>query len=72
MTLLIFKTDIKSKKKIETIHSLFKKLSSITNWNIDTQDIDNVLRIETTGQLKEQELISLIQTQGFYCESLPD
>lgn len=72
MTLLIFKTDIKSKKKIETIHSLFKNLSSITNWNIDTQDIDNVLRIETTGQLKEQELISLIQTQGFYCESLPD
>ena len=72
MELLIFKTDIKTKKKIKEVGSVFKNHPIIMNWSIDTEDIDNVLRIEASGNLSEGEIIHLITTCGFYCEALPD
>lgn len=72
MKLLIFRTDIKTKKKVKTIKPLFKNHSSILNWSIDLEDIDNVLRIEATENLNEGDIINLINTEGFYCDALAD
>jgi hypothetical protein len=72
MKLLILRTDIKTKKKVKLIKSLFNDHASIINWSIDIEDIDNVLRIEATNNLNESDLIGLIKTEGFYCESLAD
>ena len=72
MELLIFKTDIKSRKKVKTIKPLFKNHSDILQWSIDLEDIDNVLRIEATDNLSENEIIDLVQLNGFYIETLPD
>lgn len=70
--LLIFKTDIKTKKKVKIVGSIFNNNPMINKWNIDLDDIDNVLRIEAVGELKELDLIKLIRAHGFYCETLPD
>ena len=72
MKILIFRTDIKTKKKFKAIKPLFNKHPNISNWSIDIEDIDNVLRIEATESLIESDIISLTKTQGFYCEILKD
>ncbi|OEJ99331.1 hypothetical protein A8C32_09195 [Flavivirga aquatica] len=70
MNLLIFRTDIKTKKKVKIIKPLFNNHSSIIKWSIDIEDIDNVLKIEATKNLNENDIINLIRTKGFYCKPL--
>ena len=72
MNLLIFRTDIKSKKKVKAVKELFNKHPIITNWSIDLEDIDNVLKIEAHDDLKEKDLIYMLKTCGFYGEILRD
>lgn len=68
--LLIFKTNIKTQKKVNAVKSIFFNHPTITGWSIDTNDIDNVLRIETAGQLEENDIIECIKSFGFSCEVL--
>ena len=70
--LLIFKTDIKTKKKIKAVKSILDNLPIISKWSLDTEDIDKVLKIEVSGNLNENDLIRLVEPGGFYCEPLPD
>ena len=72
MKLLIFRTDIKTKKRIRAVKPLFKNNTDIIDWSIDLEDIDNVLRIEATENLLESDIVSLINTEGFYCDALAD
>jgi len=72
MKILIFRTDIKTKKKFKAIKPFFNKHPNISNWSIDIEDIDNVLRIEATENLIESDVINLTKTHGFYCETLKD
>jgi len=72
MNLLIFRTDIKTKKKVKVVKPIFNNHPTIADWSIDTEDIDNVLRIEASGKLKENDIINLIKTCGFHCEVLAD
>lgn len=72
MKLLIFKTDIESQEKIEAVKPLFKNHTSIVDWSIDLEDIDNVLWIKATEPLAESDVINLIKVKGFYCDVLAD
>lgn len=72
MEILIFKTDIESKRKINIVRPLFNNAPSIQDWSVDTEDIDNVLRIEGENGINENDVIQLIKTCGFNCETLPD
>ena len=69
---LVFKTNIKTKKRVKDVRSILDALPSPTTWSVDTQDIDNVLRIVTTGNVLENEIVDLLIAQGFYCEALED
>jgi len=70
MNLLIFRTDIKTKKRVKALRPLFNNHPSITNWSIDIADIDNVLRIEAQGDINEKDTIHLVKIYGFHCEVL--
>lgn len=70
MKLLIFQTNIDSQQHVETVQPLFNNHNSILDWSVDTEDIDNVLRIEATEHLHESDIINLMSTQGFYCDDL--
>jgi hypothetical protein len=72
MKLLIFKTDIKTKKMVKAVKPILNNNSVIVNWSIDTKDIDNVLRIEASENLNEDDIIDLIKPSGFGCEILMD
>ena len=76
---LIFKTDLKTKKRIELIQPLLQTSVHIESWTVDTDDIDNVLRIKTqhiTGENDiihlENNIISLLKQRGIYCAVLED
>ena len=72
MKFLIFKTDIKTKKKVKIVKPILNNHPIIKDWSVDTDDIDNVLRIESTGTLAEKDIINLMKRCGFYCEILTD
>ena len=72
MELLILKTNIKNQKRVQKMMPVFNSHPVIRKWSVDTEDIDNVLRIEGTHHLNEKEIITMVQELGFYCEYLPD
>ena len=72
MKYYVFKTNIGTSRRVEEIHSIFESNPVIKDWNVDTHDIDNVLRIRQSLKLKEKDVISLIKSHGFQCEALPD
>lgn len=68
----IFRTDIKTKKKVKSIKPVLDNIPNIQEWSIDLEDTDNVLRVEARNNLTANEVILLIKTYGFYCEELED
>lgn len=70
--ILIFKTDIRSRKAMKLLCEVFERIPLITNWSVDTKDIDHVLRIEASGELPEEDVIKLVKMAGFSCEVLPE
>ncbi len=70
MNLHIFRTDIKTKKKVKVLKPIFNHHPYITKWSVDTEDIDNVLKVEVAAHVNEKDIIGLMKTCGFYCEAL--
>lgn len=71
LQVLVFKTNLVSAKDIHRISPLMGNTPGIVKWNVDQQDIDNVLRIETAGLLP-QDIIRMVTGAGYLCEELPD
>ncbi len=72
MELLIFKTNLKTRKKVRHIKSILNRHPNIIDWTVDQEDIDNVMRIETIGSIDETDIINLMKPHGVFCEELPD
>jgi len=71
MEVLVFKTDIIGKASSENLGHILKEDRRIKNWNIDQNDIDNVLRIEST-EMTPADVIELVENLGYRCEELQD
>lgn len=71
MEILVFKTNVRSKKKVSQIGNLLSSVPTIKQWNFDLDDCDKVLRVVTTGQ-STRFIESLLKTAGFKCEELND
>jgi len=72
MKLLILKTDIRTKRQLNQVKPVFRKMKDISKWTIDMDDTDRVLRLETKIDYQEADMIELLQSQGINCEELPD
>lgn len=71
MNVLVFKTNLGSSHLIKWIAPLFNLHPYISEWSVDTEDLDNVLRV-VSPKLLEKDVIQLMQSMGFVCEVLPD
>jgi len=71
MEVLVFKTDIIGEKNTENLGQILKEDHRIRNWNIDQNDIDNVLRIESS-EMSPADVIELVKNLGYMCEELPE
>jgi len=71
MHILIFKTNIETEDAHKELGSLLNSHRSIIDWNIDKEDVDKVLRIESELN-NTREIMTTINKAGFICEELPD
>jgi hypothetical protein len=71
MEVLVFKTDIVGKADTEILRQLLDADRRIKTWNIDQNDIDNVLRIESSA-ISPADVIKLVKNLGCMCEELPE
>jgi hypothetical protein len=69
MEILIFKTDVSSRKKATRVGRLLSSVQTIKQWTIDLEDCDKVLRVVTTG-IKPGLVESLLMRAGFNCQAL--
>lgn len=71
MEILVFKTNIRRKKHIQSIVPHLQNISGIHAWNVDTNDREKILRIEALDVMPSS-IESLLQNAGYYCEELKD
>ncbi|MES2277481.1 MAG: hypothetical protein V4592_15765 [Bacteroidota bacterium] len=69
MEVLVFKTNVTSKKKVSMVAPLLTSFPTIRKWNFDLEDCDKILRIEVTG-LNPGSVEQLLHTSGFNCQEL--
>jgi hypothetical protein len=68
---LIFRTNIRFKKDLRLVSAALGKITGVLRWNVDREDTDKVLRIESSS-LQPADVIQLITAAGFQCEELPE
>jgi hypothetical protein len=71
MEILVFKTDIHNHTEIEAIASIIGILPTVSRWNVDLQDVDKILRVESR-EACARNIEEVLQKAGFYCEELAD
>jgi hypothetical protein len=69
--ILVFKTNLELKIDVEKAAELLNTQPGILRWNVDCEDVDHVLRIES-DHLQPSLVIALITGAGYACEELPD
>ncbi|MGG9971570.1 hypothetical protein ACQ33O_07220 [Ferruginibacter sp. SUN002] len=65
---LVFKTDIKFKKDIQKIAPALT-IAGITQWTIDRDDVDCVLRV-VTDSFSVNDIIEIVSDNGYTCSEL--
>ena len=71
MNIFVYKTDIEGDYDLETIDDILSNHETIIRWNVDVEDVDKVLRIESTAD-NADELAKKVAQAGYLCEELPD
>lgn len=69
MEVLVFKTNLRFKKQITAVTQHINNLQGITRWNVDLDDVDKVLRIES-NELSPRSVEVTLQQAGYFCEEL--
>lgn len=69
MEVLIFKTNIDKMQHVRHLYSLLRAIKGILKWNLDTEDIDKILRVETAG-VAPANIETVLQNAGYYCKEL--
>ena len=67
----IYVTNIETQSAISLAAKILNRESAIIKWTVDTEDIDNVLRIETIS-LKENYFPSLLAAYDLECVPMTD
>jgi len=71
MEILIFKTNVENMNHIRKLYPLLKTIQGILKWNIDTEDVDRILRVEAVS-VAPQRIEMALQNAGYYCKELED
>jgi hypothetical protein len=69
MEVLVFKTNLRFKKHISAVTPHINNLQGVTRWNVDLDDKDKILRIESRD-LSPRSVESTLQQAGYFCEEL--
>jgi hypothetical protein len=70
MEILVFKTNVTSRKKVGMVAPLLTSFPTILQWNFDLEDRDKILRIEAATELNPGSVEQLLFKAGFECHEL--
>jgi hypothetical protein len=71
MEILVFKTNVENMRHVRRLYPLLKTIQGILKWNIDTEDVDNILRVEAVS-VAPDKVETTLQRAGYYCKELAD
>ncbi len=69
MEILVFKTNVTSRKKVSMLAPLLTSFPTISQWSFDLEDRDKVLRVES-AETNPGLVESLLIAAGFNCREL--
>lgn len=67
----VFKTDIKNKTKANAIIKALKLRFPASDFNLDLNDCDKILRIESNQNITSG-VVEMLNSQGFICKVLEE
>ncbi|NBA77310.1 hypothetical protein GOQ04_17275 [Emticicia sp. ODNR4P] len=67
----VFKTNISNRWQTRRLRKQFEEQLQVSYSSFDLEDCDKVLRIESSFEVTNQ-VIQLMQENGFFCEELVD
>ncbi len=70
METLKLKTNIKCSGCIAAVTPFLDKLPEIQKWEVDTQNPDKILTIESQSGIDEQKLIESLEKAGYKAEKI--
>ncbi len=68
--ILIFRTSIKEMQEMEPLAEILGKHPKIKSWNVDFDDWEKVLRIESKGNLSVAEISEILHNINIYATEL--
>ena len=71
MEVLVFKTNVRSKKNITEVANHLEQFRDIRRWNFDLQDKDRILRVEG-ADISPAAIEDTLQQAGYFCKELGD
>ena len=69
MTILVFKTDVRNRKKVSALAAHLQNIQGIIKWNVDLKDVDKVLRVECAS-VPPTLIEKSLRQAGYFCEEL--
>ena len=69
MTILVFKTDVRNKKRVSALAAHLQHIQGIIKWNVDLKDADKVLRVECAS-VPPNLIEKSLRQAGYFCEEL--
>jgi len=69
MQIHVFKTNLTDLQRISDVEPVLNIHPDILRWNVDLNDCDNILRVESK-QIDAKEIEQLLSGAGFFCEHL--
>ncbi|MEO5684182.1 MAG: hypothetical protein ABIQ88_16190 [Chitinophagaceae bacterium] len=69
MEILVFKTNVHSRRRANSLAPHLENIAGIIRWNVDLQDVDNILRIECAS-ISPRAIEQNLQQAGYFCEEL--
>ncbi|REL32922.1 hypothetical protein DYD21_13980 [Rhodohalobacter sp. SW132] len=67
---LIFRTSLQNRDDVEKISTTLDNLEGLSDWHVDLDDWEKVLRIVCTG-LSAESIIKTLFRKGFIAEEIP-
>ncbi len=71
MEILVFKTNVTDRKIKRKLFPLLRSVEGILKWNIDFDDEDKVLRVESL-HISPRDIENKLRSAGIFCSELPD
>lgn len=69
MNVLIFSTDVSAPEHVSKVQPVLSAVPSISDWNIDLEDCDKILRV-VSNDLSPRYIETLLKNAGFSCTEL--